>query len=367
MKKSGENLVQWFGSHPSEGSVSMRVYREQLQRVCSDSSRFKISCWPQAGVSVLRKGRLRCIFDKRVAYQRRVCWTKGQKITHFLDHSCAHLIPSVGRQSKIVATLHDLIPLRFQGELSESQVRRFRRNVSFLSRCDAIISVSEYSKREAVELLGLREEKISVVPNGVSLFQSSDISEAGLVATLRQAGAQVVLLSVGSTLERKNLTILPAAIREASRVLGQRIGLLRVGASLSPKLRRDIVDEVGEGLLLEAGRLTDFDLGTCYNDVDVVIVPSLYEGFGLPVLEALGCGKPVASSDTTSLPEVGGEMVEYFSPSCGEDAGGAVARAFRSIERGISSEDRKIYAARFSWEQHLQGCFEVYNSLLSES
>ena len=161
--------VQWFGSHPSEPSPSMRVYREYLYASCKKEDRFEIRCWPRTGVAIGRGTRTGNIFGKYFRYALRVAGSSWGEIVHFLDHSSGYLVPWVPKEKKVVVTLHDLIPLRVPIGLSDAQLARFRRSVFCLQNCDAIITVSNYSKNEAIELLKIDEEKIHVVPNGVAV------------------------------------------------------------------------------------------------------------------------------------------------------------------------------------------------------
>ena len=351
--------VQWFGSHPLEGSVSMNVYRDQLWDAREDSDSIAISCWPEAGKKISKASRLIKAKGKYLDYPLRVRNDEGADIVHFLDHSSGYLIPQVSKNKKIVATLHDLIPLRFSTDLSTGQVARFRKSVSHLLKCDALISVSQYSKREAIELLGFPEDRIHVVPNGVKVPRDL-VGGCEYVQRLRREGGEVVVLSVGSAQDRKNLDILPKAFESLEQKTGLKAALLRVGAPLKSTLATKLRSVCGDQFFLEAGRLSEELLWKSYGDCDIVIVPSLYEGFGLPVIEALACGKGVAASNRSSLPEVGGSLVEYFEPESGEDAGEAMAKLALERDDEVRANQRRRAVGGLTWRRHLEGVFEVY-------
>lgn len=342
----------------------MRVYRENLLAAFQEGDRFEIECWPEKGTVVQMGSRLQKAIAKKVSYQLRVANSSPSQVVHFLDHSSGYLIPRVPRDRKIVATLHDLIPLRFPGGLSENQVERFRKTVSYLKECDAVVSVSEYSKREAIELIGLREEQIHVVPNGVTAPRELK-ARCQEIGRLREAGAQVVVLSIGSLQERKNLRILPGALKAFQQETGLKAGLLRVGPLLDASLSAEIQKVCEPGCFLEAGRLSESSLWQAYQSCDMVIVPSFYEGFGLPVIEALACGKGVAASSQSSLPEVGGEWAEYFNPDSEEEAGRALARLVPAINVTSIEVSRKEAVQGLTWRKHLEGLYQVYESVLA--
>jgi glycosyltransferase involved in cell wall biosynthesis len=343
----------------------MKVYREQLWAAQVEADCFEVMCWPEPSSPIVRGGRVAKAAAKYLCYPLRVTAQGQAEIVHFLDHSSGYLIPRVRKGQKVVATLHDLIPLRFGAELRADQVERFRSSVSHLQRCDAIVAVSEYSKGEAIELLGISEEKIHVLPNGVNVPAAPDgLCEWCL--QLRERGAEAVVLSIGSNQERKNLKILPKSLRRLEQETGLKASLLRVGAPLNDSLAAEIREVCGEDFFIEAGRLDEALLWRAYANCDVVIVPSFYEGFGLPVIEALAFGKGVAASERSSLPEVGGVWAEYFDPDSGEEAGLALAQLVLQKDDQQLAQKRREAVKELTWRKHLEGIFEVYEMVRSE-
>ena len=130
--------------------------------------------------------------------------------------------------------------------------------------------------------------------------------------------------------------------------------------SLSCKIRQFDLEK----WVLRPGYVEDDDLPAFYSGSDLFVFPSLYEGFGLPVLEALACGAPVLASERSSIPEVGGEVVEYFDP---ERLADLVARVFELLENpvrlGQMREAGPGRAAQFSWEENARAMASIYESL----
>ena len=339
----------------------MEVYKNSFIGAIPDHGTYDV--WPQSSSALLPKSRIKRFLGRYIFYPLRVFIAtriKRYDIVHLLDHSSLHLLPYVSKNIKTVVTLHDLIPLRFGGGLSSDQVARFRSTVANLTKVDHIVSVSEYSKKEAVAFFDLSEDMIEVIANGVTAQTASRDIES--IIKFKEAGA-VVLLSVGSTLERKNLKVLPEMFK---KVKGNRpLALLRVGASLPDELRNQIIEVLGEDNLIELGKVDAQTVWNAYHGTDIVLVPSLYEGFGLPIIEALSAGKLVVSSNSSSLAEVAGDFAHYFDPKSASDGATALEKAIDLLPLSEDQESaRRNYAYEFSWAKHVQKCQKVYEEIL---
>ena len=255
---------------------------------------------------------------KYVAYPWRVrqrTRAAGVGTVHLLDHAFAHLLGSVGRGVRKIATVHDLAPLRDATGLTPAQLRRFRRTVGHLHGADLVLADSRYSAAEAVEFLGLDPGKIRVLPLGVNVaaFSRRPTPPPGWAAPLED---RTVVLSLGMAVARKNLRILPAIFRALRERRGADDGLvlLRVGERLPPELAAALRGVLGAGGLVELGYLPNREVVAAYHCAHVLLLPSSQEGFGFPVLEAMAAGCPVVCTNVTSLPEIGGEAALYFGP-----------------------------------------------------
>lgn len=288
---------------------------------------------------------------------------KGE-IAHVLDHSWADMLPCIQPGILKVVTVHDLIPLRYPAELSAAQAARFKSWVAHLDDADAVIAVSEYTKSEIQHFFRIPDEKIHVIANGVNLPLKTP-SPLSIARADVEPGTLVVGC-IGSTITRKNLAILPEAFSRFAAKTGRRISLVRVGPSLPIELADELRRVLGPDGLKELGRLSDAEVGDFYQSMDVVVVPSLYEGFGLPVLEALAWGIPVISSNSTSLPEVGGGEALYFDPASPEELAIQLAHVAQSGMPEGWRERARARAARFSWRASLEGVFSVYQGLLEK-
>ena len=239
-----------------------------------------------------------------------------------------------------MATFHDLAVLRMPrcfNRWSRVYGRHVLRHVA--RACTAIIAVSEFTRREVIELLGVREERIHVVPNGVG---------APFTREGRAASGEYVLAV--STLEpRKNLNRLVRAFELAGlsgcelRVVGARgWGGVEVTGPRTSWL----------------GAVTDEELADLYRGALCVAYVSLYEGFGLPVLEAMACGAPVVASTASALRELGGDAVVAVDPHDPE----AIAHGLEeAISRSQQLRGRGLErAGQFSWRRTAAETAAVY-------
>jgi glycosyltransferase involved in cell wall biosynthesis len=235
-----------------------------------------------------------------------------------------------------------------------------------VQRSDAVIAISESTKRDLVNLLAAKEEKIFVTPLGVDRrFQPiTDEEEIGKVRQKYNLPSKFILF-VGLMEPRKNLEVLVDAYhmdslpREFHLVLAGNIGW---GCSL---LLKKIANSFVRNRIQMPGYIADADLPALYSMAAAFVYPSLYEGFGLPVLEAMACGTPVITSNISSLPEVAGDAAVLVDPSSPE----ALASALRNVlgdsqlRESLSQRGRQR-AQLFTWERTAQKTLEVYRRVL---
>ena len=227
-----------------------------------------------------------------------------------------------------------------------------------------VITDSESSKEDIVEHLGTRPEKITVIPLGVSPTFRQRIKKADLEATRVRLGLpQRFFLSVSSLEPRKNLAKLVRAYSLLPAEVTDEFKLVLVGAgnrifadpSLSAELSR-----LPAGSVVTPGYIADADLPAVYRLSTALVFPSLYEGFGLPVLEAMAASTPVITSNRSSLPEVAGTAAALIDPDSAEQIAAAMELlAEDSGTRNLLVERGKKRAAAFTWEKTAKKTLEV--------
>jgi len=264
--------------------------------------------------------------------------------------------------SRQVCTIHDLIPL----DHPEWFNQRFAQWYGWLlprlaKRVQRIIAVSEFTRQRVIELLGVPAQKVVVIHNGVdSHFSPRKPDE--IAAARRACGidSSQYLLCVGSLEPRKNLIRLLAAWRAAQPMVPENIVLVVAGGSANARVFGPALIQAIPPRVQFAGYVPDEQLPALYSGALAAIYPSLYEGFGLPPLEAMACGAPVVTSMNTSLPEVVGDAAVAVDPESVESIKDGILRVTGSA--GLRDELRqkgRARAAGFTWERTASQTLEL--------
>lgn len=296
-------------------------------------------------------------------------------VLHLTSQTIATSIALARPMVPTVVTVHDLIPYVLRGDPRLSTLRHgpdallYRLALRGLARADALVCDSTYTADEVARLTRVPDARLHVVPLGTDLPvlpPAEQVDEA-----LRRAGigsgARYVLY-VGSEDPRKNLM---SAIEAIARLAPGYPDLvfLKVGAAHHADERRRLCAAARRLGVLERVVFTDqvseADLWCLYARATVAIAPSLFEGFGLPVLEAMAAGAPVVAADRSSLPEAAGDAALLTSP----DPGG-LAREIRRVldDPALADELRargRDRAARFSWRRTAEMTLAVYERVAS--
>ncbi len=264
----------------------------------------------------------------------------------------------------LVVTVQDLALARFP-DLGTRALRRIvertRRSVEAAER---VIAPSQSTRQDLIQLLGTPPGKIRVIAHGVDpCFRPRRDARDSASARQRFAFGRHYLLHVGTLEPRKNLTTLIGAyarLRREHRLEHLLVLTGELGWSYKGIFR--LVDDLGlRNEVRMTGRLPASDLPGLYAGADLFVCPSLYEGFGLPVLEAMACGTPVVTSNVSSLPEVAGEAALLIDPRSEAELAEAMIRALTdtSLRKQMRSSGLD-QARRFSWERCARETLAVY-------
>ncbi len=354
--------ITWIPEHKSAASHSMRRYWMALAEAWLPEDRYT----PVSTMDPSNENRKSGLWGRAYrAWQRSVVYpneiqrrTKGT-LVHVLDHSWTDMLKNVPGNVKKIVTVHDLIPLRSSAGLSGGQLKRFRERLSMLGSVDAIIADSNFTKADIIDFFNIAESKIHVVPIGVDV---GDLGSSPVWTAVKNDELRIG--SIGTVLPRKNLAILPQVLSELKRLTPYKIILERVGQTLPAELAAQIKCVIGDSSLIESEKISDEGVRKFYGRQDVIAFPSLFEGFGLPVLEGMAAGIPVVSSSSSSLPEVGGNHVLYFDPENPVEMARQLAKvASGELPAGWTSSARK-HAATFTWRRTLEDVYAVYDLVL---
>lgn len=299
------------------------------------------------------------------------------KIIRALDldifHSPNYMIPFLlfprqrfGR-TRCVVTIHDLIPLLFPQFTPKALKTRLypiykRLMVEVGARADAILTVSESSRRDVIDHLGIPAERrgnVIVVPNGVA----SEYTPAE-----KRHTAEKVILYVGRFDPYKNVPGLIEAFAKVRERIKTPVRLRIVGPADSryPEAPARARALGLDPFIVWDGYVSDEGLVAAYQRADVFVLLSLYEGFGLTVLEAMACGTPVVCSICSSLPEVAGTAALLVDPGDSTQAADAIVRVLENPKLAVDLREKGVrQAARFTWTQTATLTLKAYEHTMA--
>ena len=328
--------------------------------------------------SIIENIRLTCPDNLRAftveanSIHRRRWWAVGlplylRKASLDLFHGTNYEVPLWSKRRSVL-TIHDLSILLHADTHEPDLVRRARRRLPVMARsASMIITATESVRREICEHLHVEADRVAVTPFAPrSGFQAMPAKQAN--QTKERLGIEdEFVLFVGTIEPRKNLLALVRAFDQILRQTSRRPQLVVVGAEgwLMDELFAFIKQSSISDRLLLTGYLDDDDLRALYSSCTVFVYPSIYEGFGLPPLEAMACGAPVIAGNIATFQETLGSAAQLVEPN-------DVEAFARSIVEILDDEDRRRalsrrgleQAAKFSWQRTAKLTLEVYREIL---
>lgn len=274
-------------------------------------------------------------------------------------------IPPFRRRCPAVVTVHDLSFRRYPETKTADSLRYYDQVDRAVADAEAIIAVSEATRADMEELLGVPPERVDVVYHGVDSCYRPMGDRAAVREFCRRRGLpERFILWVGTLEPRKNLGCLFQALAEMGHQLPDSLGTLVLAGPRG--WRWEETEALFQRLDIQRrtifyGPATEEELRLLYNAAWVFVFPSIYEGFGLPPLEAMACGTPVVASSAPALPEILGDAALYFDP---EDTAGLGQHLLRLAEDAPLRESLVraglARAGAFRWEETARRTLEVY-------
>jgi glycosyltransferase involved in cell wall biosynthesis len=298
----------------------------------------------------------------RVAWEQTLLPLKLKQHKVDVYHGPAFAAPLLKTCPQVVS-IHDMTAHLFPKQHSV-HTRWYLRNLvpAMLKATDRVIAVSESAKADILNFGKVKDDKVCVIPLGVE-ERFRQIRDEKRLSMIREKYAleRDFILFVGMIEPRKNLENLVDAFLAAS--LPQRCDLVLVG-SLGwgySELLQKIGASNNKGCIRMPGYVQDTDLPALYSAATAFVYPSFYEGFGLPILEAMACGAPVITSSVSSLPEVAGDAALFVDPTDTKALASALQRIFEdsSLRQDLSRRGRQR-SSLFTWQQSAEKTLAVY-------
>lgn len=276
-------------------------------------------------------------------------------------------------RARVVLTLHDLIPITLEPYRGSFAVRAYSFLVATAAkRAAGIIADSDFTRRDIVRVLKIPDHRIRVVHLAASENYTATIDRRFVEAVRLKYGLDAdYVFYLGGLDVRKNVGRLIHAFATVKRQMGGDVKLAIAGKPMSnsllfPRLT-DVIEEekLGDGVVF-LGQVPEEDCPLLYNGARLFVYPSLYEGFGLPPLEAMACGTPVICSNTSSLPEVVGDAAITVDPTSVDALAEAIQRVLGN--EGLQAELREKGLARarqFSWRKTAEQTLAAFEEFAS--
>lgn len=284
---------------------------------------------------------------------------------HGLSHELPVGIEKVG--AKLIVTMHDLIFLRYPEYYKQIDRKIYDRKFRHACRkADLIHAISEQTKRDLITYFAVPEEKIAVIYQSINpIFYKRAEMELKIQLRKKYQLPKKFLLSVGTVEPRKNLL----GILEGMAHSKTYIPIVVVGklTDYHHKVQKFIEADLNRLQVFFLPRIEDEELAVLYQMAEIMVYPSLFEGFGLPVAEAQASGCPVITSNISSLPEAGGDAAYYINPEKPEEIGQALkALLGDQVLRKSLIAKGKINAQRFTRESFARQLKHLYNLVLND-
>lgn len=299
-------------------------------------------------------GKDACYIQQRSFQKFRLPGTRGISIWHNTYQGSMY-IPQK-RKLKILLTIHDLNFLYNENKPVHKKKKYLRHIRERIERADQLVTISEFTLHDLKKHIDLRDKPCQVVYNGCNIEEITQLQPP------RLSPRAPFLFTIGTIVEKKNFHVLPSLLAHNDRQL------VIAGITQSEDYKNRIIAEAKkwnvENRLLFAGAVSENDKQWYLKNCEAFVFPSIAEGFGLPVIEAMHFGKPVLLSTCTSLPEIGGKEAYYFPSFEPEEMQQCLEASLHHYRTQHPAAAIKSRSALFSWEQSAEQYHRLYNQLL---
>ncbi len=290
-------------------------------------------------------------------------------IVHIVDHGQGYLLGELDPRRTVV-TCHDVILLALAaGRIGAAKIPRvalqlFRISIEFVKRAALVVADSQQTRNDLVDLVGIDPTKITVIHPGLNQAFAHDPERGRALRRRLELGTGLLMLHIGRTFYKNISGVLRVLGR--LRHAGVDVKLARVGRALDGE-EKALADRLNiSPSIIELGPLPDADIPALYNAVDLLLFPSLYEGFGWPPLEAMASGTPVVCSRAGSLAEVVGDAALTADPEDVEALAWHAGTALTDQSVRSAMRTRGLqHAARFSWQRTADEMIASYRNLMA--
>jgi glycosyltransferase involved in cell wall biosynthesis len=256
---------------------------------------------------------------------------------------------------KVILTIHDLNFLYDNSKTEDKKKKYLKKIEQKIKRADHLVAISEFTLRDVLDHIDVGNTPCSVIYNGCNIEKAELKEPASIPPT-------PFIYTIGTIVAKKNFHVLPPLL------VGNNFQLIISGITDSEAYKQTIINEASKfgvaDRVIFTGSISEGEKQWYIQNCEAFVFPSISEGFGLPVVEAMHFGKPVILSNATSLPEIGGDEAWYFNSFDPSDMQTALKTALDQYKMNDRAAAIKARADFFSWDTSARKYHEVYNSLL---
>ncbi|MEM7800774.1 MAG: glycosyltransferase family 1 protein [Chloroflexota bacterium] len=285
-----------------------------------------------------------------------------------LYHSPDFVLPPISGETPTLLTIHDLSFIHYPETFTPQLIRFLNRVVpESVGKASHILADSIATQRDLIELWQVPDEKITVLYSGVNETFRPITDKVALKRAREKynLGQAPYVLTLGTVQPRKNYRMLIEAFAPIAKTHDHNLIIVGGKGWLFEEILNEVKVQGLEGRVIFTGFVDDIDLPTIYSAATLFAFPSIYEGFGLPILESMACGVPVINSNASCLPEVAGKATIQLDPTDQNAWTEALEMLLKDpVQRAQMVAEGYIQAQHFSWKKSAQQLLEVYSQLL---
>ncbi len=356
---------------PGIGRYATNLARALIPQLTADE-RLTVLCDPAYPPTLPPSEKVHSLSVAVSPFGLRQQWTLPRLLRRLkadLYHSAYYLMPYFTGIPALL-TLYDLIPLLFPEHSTLRARRLFRLATRLALRATRhALAISEATRRDFLARFPLQPEQITAIPLAADPAFAPQPPTVSAALRVHHPLPEQFVLYVGSNKPHKNLVrLVEAWAMVQAEVPAYTLVIAGAWLPQHPEARQNaqvlgIADRV-----CWLGPLPETDLPALYTAAEVFVFPSLYEGFGLPVIEAMACGTPVVCANTSSLPEVAGDAAVMFDPFHSESIAAALRKVLGDADLRTAMRRRSLaQAARFSWQETAQKTLQLYRMIVRSS
>lgn len=276
-------------------------------------------------------------------------------LVHFTDQYCRLKPPKVS--GKKILTIHDINPIHEKRKSDKKVAAHIAKLRGYIAVCDKIVTISNFVANDILAYFPEAKDKLSVIYNGADQLY---VPEDHLPAYLPE---RPFLFTIGFISAKKNFHVLPALLKGNDYEL--------VISGVETPYKDKVMEEARKhgcaGRVKITGTISEYDKAWYYKNCEAFVFPSIAEGFGLPVIEAMYFGKPVFLSKFTSLPEIGGDAAYYFDSFEPEHMQDVLVKGLAEFRDGNLSARSVRHAKQFDWQNTARQYLQLYRECLTNS